>query len=356
MKGKNAITLMIAVAVFAVGIVVALFLVSEDIIHHRNNFVRRFSDMVEKNYQIDLKSNGYYFAGESGDTLYLGSYDGPLYLTKVDKKLKRLDIDRIKIDRMDLPFRSVETRVQPPYFFLTDGTVPCIFRGDLKSLSGKYVMKPGGTFSRPAAVDSVTVAYRTHGNNGESVIGSSTINRNERLNPSLLQKQIDGNFDVDGSLYYDSALRKLVYVYLYRNQYVIANPDLSLDSRGNTIDTVSKAQIKVAFVKSIGAKKMAAPPLTVNQTAAVHNGLLFVNSGLISKYEDMQIWDQASVVDVYDLRDRSYVASLYIYHIDRKGPRALYASGENLYAIIGHTLVSYRLTDIITKHYARKGQ
>lgn len=344
------------IASIAIGIVILLFIASEEIIHHRNNFVRRFSDQVEKNYEIDLKSKSYYFAGESGDTLYLGNYDGPLYIASVDKKLQNLKLHNITIDRMELPFRSVELRVAPPYLFLVDGTVPCIFRGKLKSLSAKYIMTPDAKFARAVVIDSATIAHRTQNNAGESILGLSKLNGRNEVNQALLQKQIDGIFDVDGSLYFDSKLKKLVYIYLYRNQYIVANTDLSLDYRGNTIDTISKAQIKVAYVKSIDASKMAAPPLIVNQTAAVHNGLLFVNSNLIGKYEDSTIWDQASVVDVYDLKDGSYVASLYIYNIGKKKLRTLCASGNNLYAIIGSTLVSYKLTDLITKHYAVKSR
>ena len=354
MKTGKAITVMALIAALAVGIVVALFIASENIIHHRNNFVRRFSDQVEKKYEIDLKSKAYYFAGESGDSLYLGNYDGPLYLAAVDKKLQNLQVHNIKINRMDLPFRSVELRISAPSFFLLDGTVPCIFRGELKTLGAKYMMRPDATFSKVTAIDSSTIAYRTHSNKGESVLGFSKLNGTNKINERLLQKQIDGNFDVDGSIYYDPILKKLVYVYLYRNQYIVANPDLSLVSRGNTIDTVSKAQIKVAYIKSLDAKKMAAPPLSVNKTAAVHNGLLFVNSELIGKYEDIEVWKQASVIDVYDLKDRTYVASLYIYNIEKKKLRALYASGNNLYALIGQKLVSYKLTALITKHYAVK--
>ncbi|RUT70268.1 hypothetical protein D0817_10635 [Flavobacterium cupreum] len=354
MKTARAITVMGFITAFAVGIVVVLFLTSEDIMHHRNNFIRRFSDQVEKNYEIDLQLKGYYFAGESDDSIYLGNYDAPLYFASVDKKLKKLQPHVMQIDQMDLPYRSVEVRVRGSQIFLVDGTVPCVFRGELKSLKMKYVVRPDKTFSHVVVIDSVNIAYRTHNKDGESILGLSKLDGRNKINQRLLQKQIDGNFDVDGSLYYDAELKKLVYVYLYRNQYIIANPDLSLDSRGNTIDTVSKAKIKVSYIKSHNAKKMSAPPLSINRTAAVYNGLLFVNSELIGKYEDEKIWKQASIIDVYSITDRSYISSLYIYNIKKKKLRAMYASGNNLYAIIGHTLVSYKLTDLITKHYAVK--
>lgn len=353
MKLSKIIVLLISITSIASGIVVALFVSSEDIIHHRNNFVRRFSDQVEKNHEIDLKYNAFYFAGEDETKIYLGNYSGPLLLATVDKKLHKFNNYTMQIDRMELPFRSVEVRIRPPHFFLLDGTVPCIFKGRLQNLRAKYLAKPHLSFSHAQVIDSTTIAYCTNKKNGESVLGFSKIDGATQTNPSLLQKQIDGNFDVDGTLLYDSGLNKLVFVYLYRNQFIVTKPDLTLEYRGKTIDTVAKAQIKVAYIKSIDAKKMAAPPLIVNQTATAYNGLLFVNSKLIGKYEDIKIWDQASVVDVYDLKDGSYVASLYIYNIGKSKMRTLYASGENLYAIIGHHLVSYKLTDLITKHYAK---
>lgn len=353
MKLSKSIGILLFIAILATGLVVILFIASENIIHKRNNFVRRFSDGVEKTAQLDLKSNGYYFAGESADTLYLGSYDGPLYLTKVNKNLTAQSVHHIQLSHMNLPFRSAEVRVQPPYFFLTDGTVPCIFRGKLHNLFAKYIAKPGGTFSRPVVIDSATIAYRTHDQTGQSVIGIQHIKGAEKLSNRLLQKQIDGNFDVDGTLNYDTKLQKLVYTYLYRNQYVIAQNDLSLAARGNTIDTTSKAQIKVAYVKSIQAQKMAAPPLVVNQTATTGEGLLYVHSKLIGKYEDAKIWNQASVIDVYNLKDQTYIASLYIYHINKKAPRSLFATGNHLYAIIGQTLVRYQLTSLITSHQTK---
>jgi len=47
----------------SIGIVALLFMVSEDIIHHRNNFVRRFAGNATKMHEIDLKFNSFYFAG-----------------------------------------------------------------------------------------------------------------------------------------------------------------------------------------------------------------------------------------------------------------------------------------------------
>ena len=90
-----------------------------------------------------------------------------------------------------------------------------------------------------------------------------------QLAPNLLQKQIDGVFDTDGSLHYSAALQKLVYVYYYRNQFIVANPQLKLSYRGHTIDTNSVAKLKIAYLAEQGIKQFSAPPFTVNAASSV---------------------------------------------------------------------------------------
>ncbi|MDZ4329097.1 MAG: hypothetical protein U0945_00760, partial [Flavobacterium sp.] len=89
------ITLTVA-AVLSITSVVVLFLISEDIIHKRNNFIRRFPSHAEPAYnKYDLEINSYYFAGFDKDTIYLGNYSTPLYITKIDTALKSKN--RVKV-------------------------------------------------------------------------------------------------------------------------------------------------------------------------------------------------------------------------------------------------------------------
>jgi len=340
----------------AIAIVVFLFGTSQEIIHHRNNFVRRFSDQVAQTCEADLKFNSFYFAGAANGQLYLGNFTAPLRLAKIDTALKTIRKQTIVLDRLDLPFRSVEIHIQNSYFFVTDGTVPCVFRGKLDLLKANWLdSKLPASFSHIQIIDSNSAAYTTSDRNGESILGMTHLGEGagSTTNPLLLQKQIDGNFDLDGTLQYDAIAKKLVYVYLYRNQFIVSNPDLSLDYSGNTIDTISKAQIRIVKISSSGDQKLAAPPLIVNKTAATSRGLLFVNSALIGKYEQEKLWDQAKVIDVYDLKDGSYVASFYIYHIGKQKMRSFYVSGNMVYALIGEHIVGYRLTPMITKHFIK---
>jgi hypothetical protein len=60
---------------------------------------------------------------------------------------------------------------------------------------------------------------------------------------------------------------------------------LQLVHRVTTIDTTTKAKLKVVRVKKSGISKLAAPPYTVNLRSAAFNQLLFNQSGLRGRYE-----------------------------------------------------------------------
>ena len=162
--------------------------------------------------------------------------------------------------------------------------------------------------------------------------------------PTLLQKQIDGFFDTDGMMHYDTQLQKLMYIYYYRNQFIVADKNGNLNYRGNTIDTTTKAKLKVVFIKETRQRKIASLPSTVNQVTAFSNNLLFVNSKLIGRYEPKEMWKEASIVDVYDIEKNTYLSSIYIYDVNKSKVKSMLVSGNNLYAIIGHHLHKYRLS------------
>ncbi|WP_281638286.1 DoxX family protein [Flavobacterium marginilacus] len=345
---------LLATAIASAGIVFLFFYLSEDIIHHRNNFVRRFpSDAIKVN-QIDLKFNSYYFAGYSKNRIYLGNSTAPLLVTTLDTLLHKSQEFRIHPNRTNFAFQSVQVRVLPPNFYLIDGSVPVIFKGKIKDWNGYVKWNGATTFSHYQLIDSLTLAFRTSNTfNGEITLGSLFFGRASKatFNSKLLQKQIDGIFDVDGMLHFDNDLKKMVYVYLYRNQFVVADRSLNLNYRGKTIDTVSKAQIKIAEISKRNERKLAAPPLIVNKASAVCKNLLFVNSALLGKYEPSEMWNQASIIDIYNLNTNSYEGSFYIYHIDNEKMRRFFVLDNNFYGFIGRYLVCYKLNKGITNSY-----
>ncbi|MGC4041881.1 MAG: MauE/DoxX family redox-associated membrane protein [Flavobacterium sp.] len=266
--------------ILSIGFIFMLFYMSENLIHHHNNFTRRFPHFpAVQQGEIDLKSESYYFAGSDNGKIYLGNYTAPLQIVEIDSALKSRVIHNLKINKMKLPFTSIQIRVQPPFFYLVDGNVPCIFKGNISNWNASYVMRGDPYFSQFAVTDSNHVAFRTILKKTKTnTLGLFNLKDTSSIgfHPELIQKQIDGVFDTDGQMLYDSRFKKLIYLYRFRNEFIIADSHLKLLSRGHTIDTTAHANIKVATISSSGETKLATPPLIVNNTGTVFQNILFV--------------------------------------------------------------------------------
>ncbi|PKP11486.1 MAG: hypothetical protein CVU08_12235 [Bacteroidetes bacterium HGW-Bacteroidetes-3] len=340
---------------FGIGLIVILFIWSENIIQYHNNFVRRFPHfpaVLDK--EIDLKFDSYYFAGAAEGKIYLANYTAPLQMLIVDSSLKTKKEQKIKLDRMELPFTAIQTEIHPPYFYLVDGNVPCIFKGKMSNWKARYLMRGVSYFSHIEPIDSNLLAFRsTLKKTKTNTLGLLNLKdtTNIKFATHLIQKQIDGVFDTEGLIHYDKKFKRLVYVYTHRNQFIVTDSQLKLKYRGNTIDTTAHAQLKVVTISNTGETKLAAPPLIVNKTSALSKNLLFVNSGLPGKYESLIMWKKASIVDLYNIDNNFYLFSFYIYNSDNKKMRSLYIDDNHLYALIGNKLVSYKLRRTITEKY-----
>ena len=330
-------------------LIIALYLASENAMHRENPFIRRFiQGSATKIAATDLNSNSQYFAGTDGNTIYLGNNLAPLHITAYDSTLKIKHYYKIELEREDFPFRSVQVRVSPPYFYVIDGTVPVIYRGNIAHWKARLLMHSNNYyFSKAEIITPDKIAFRAQElKSRNNILGTFDFSHALKVQyaPTLLQKQIDGFFDTDGMMHYDSQSQKFIYIYYYRNQFIVANKDLTLNYRGNTIDTTTHANLKVVYIKETGQRKIASLPATVNQLTVVSGNLLFVNSKLIGRYEPREMWKEASIVDVYDIQRNAYLSSIYIYDVNEDKVQSMLISGNNLYTIIGHQLHKYRLS------------
>jgi len=345
------------VSLLGISIVITLFMLSENIVHYHNKLTRRFPHSPLRQYAIsDLKVNSYYIAGADSSQIFLGNVTTPLQVTTLNKQLIKTQNNMINLDRRDLPFRGVRVSVQAPFFFVTDGIVPCVYRGKINDWKADLSYEGGEYFTIAQTLDSSRIAVLTSSKKtGDNIIGIINIGKekNTILNPSLLQKQLDGVFDTDGQLLYSKDMQAIIYVYAYRNQFTITDKKLKLIRRGNTIDTITKAKLDIAKDKKYKQRKFSKPPLFVNKRSAIYKNLLFVNSGIPGLYEDDKMWERTSIIDVYDLTKESYILSFTINDIDNKKLKQFVVQNDLLYALIGNNIISYKMDEQITSRYIK---
>lgn len=333
--------------------VIVLFIWSEEIMQYNNPFQRRYpKNAAELLKQTDLGFNSFYIAGFTNGRLYLGNYSNPQILVSFDSNLKNKKIKKIDFDPQNIPFQNVTLSVRGNYFYLKDGRVPALFRGSVKDWKINKKLNGMPYFTQAEPADSTTIIFRNNsGSNLSNVLGvfSSESKNKVQYNSLLLEKQIDGIFDTDGFLMYSEESEKMIYLYYYRNEFIVADENLKLLYRGHTIDTISHAQIKVAYLKNNTERRMATPPMTVNANLAVNSNLLFINSKIQGRFEDLKLWKQAAIIDVYDLKKKAYLLSFAIYNVEDKKLQSFIVTDNHLYALMSDELSVYKLRDILKK-------
>lgn len=332
----------------------SLFLQSEFIIKKENNFTRRMIiNPIDENQSITLKNNSYYFAGVHQSELYLGNREYPLQLLKIKPDFLASENLIIRLDNYKTQYKSLRLQIKYPNFYVYDGRVPIILRGDLKNLFAKTISLDKAYYSQITIVEYPNFAIRTlNSKNKELVLGNLNINdsKEPHLYPNILQKQVDGFFDCDGILLFDESTKKLIYLYYYRNQFIVMDKFMDVLHQFNTIDTYRTAQIKTQKL-STGFHKMSAPPTKVNRNAFAFKNLLFVHSNLIGKHESRQEWKNSSVIDVYKTNEKRYIGSFYIPKKENFSVSDFMVNDHYLYVIMNHQLIKYQLTKSITKYF-----
>ncbi|WP_433836303.1 DoxX family protein [Flavobacterium anhuiense] len=334
-------------------VMIILFFTSETIMHKNNPFIRRYPQHpVEFSALVDIKYNSHYIAGISDSRIYMGNYQYPAYILSFDHNLKKRRVEKMQLDLKSKPFRTITVNVRPPYFYITDGTVPVLLRGKIKDWKITKDLKGIPYFTKAVIMDSLSAVIRSNNSkNAANVIAVFNSDAAEKISykRALLEKQKDGIFDTDGMLLYSSESELIVYLYYYRNAFFTADKRGTLLSRGNTIDTISHVSFKVSKFNNGKSFAISSPREVVNAKAAVYKNLLFVHSKIKGRYENEKLWNSSFIIDVYDLKNMTYRMSFPIYHTSGNQLNSLMVSDNNLYALIGTDLVVYKVGEILKR-------
>jgi hypothetical protein len=330
------------------GILVALYAfspLSREI--HRASFNRKFlpNPLVQKAV-MDIEFNSFYVAGQTEDTIYLGNSTAPFHLLIANRALSDSQhvILNVKIDSI-LSVGNFKLVVDPPYFFLAHGVMPKQLRGKVgewkaEDLLGKNV----SYFTESLPLGPSSFALRSYSKSRKGYeLGKSTLTKPFQFNYDLLQKQIDGLFCLDGQLLYNKHLDQLVYLHYYRNEFIVADSNLNLRYRGHTIDTFSRARIKIAKIGDGSESMLSAPPMQINKVSCVSEKYLLVQSNLLANNENLENFMSGSVIDIYDLTNGEYSGSFYIPHYKGERLSDFELMNNQLTVIFGRYLVSYEL-------------
>lgn len=234
-----------------------------------------------------------------------------------------------------------------PYFYLADGKMPVVYRGVVGEWTATIWTENTAYFNAFEPMDVNNAVFRAiSSTNHEHILGMFKVfdSTAVKVNP-LLDKQSDGIFDTAGILSYNAENSKILYTYLYKNEYLVIGNDLESKVIHHTIDTTTQVRIKTSYNKSTGQRKMASPGWTVNNRAETFSNYLFINSALMGKFELQKMWKKATVIDVYNFNQGSYEFSFYLTNIMNTKMSDFKVTDDKIYALCGQYLSTYRLAN-----------
>lgn len=344
--------------VFATVVVITLYAASYKIVHTRNSFLREYAGFAAvKSSEMDIGFNSYYIAGITDDQVYLGNVTAPFHLLVTNKTLTDSQHVKLRIKGKVNPsvHKATKVKIAPPYFYLADGIRSMVYRGRI----GEWVAEPfnydsGAYFTQIVPISSSSFAIRTNESGTMyNILGKVRADTPRiQLKRDLLQRQVDGVFDTDGTLLYNTDLKRLIYTHYYRNEFIVYDTNLTLDYRGHTIDTFSRARIKVAHVSSENTNVLQDKEF-VNLHSCTSGRYLFVRSNLLAKYDPKDWLSTQSVIDVYDLVSNTYQFSFILPNHEKSRVADFAIFNKTLIALYDHYIVKY---DLQQKYFLEKDE
>lgn len=316
----------------------------------KNGFSRKINDHYLTTFHfIDLKIPHYRIVGASHQQIFLSNPQDPLKINRVDYALtyyrstgwvfdlsmfptnRSIHIDSPQVDIFDRQsslFINYNIQSGYPVKQFEDSLTGRSFDAGLRSSNHQLILR------------TLNLEMHQHTLTKIELPGFVAFE-----NKTAIERQVDGYLCTDGILLFDHVTSRVVYLYLYRNQFLILDSNLQLIKRAQTIDTISRAEIQIHHFKNSKAVTFESPPLTVNKKACVWNGRLYIQSGLLSDNEDRKTFTNNFITDVYDLKTGRYEFSFYIPHFSGYKLDDFQVYDHLLVAIHGEFIVSYLVND-----------
>jgi hypothetical protein len=308
---KKALLTVMLLCSLSILVVLALYWQSLPDSAIKNGFNRNIrSAHLQIKAKISLGSANYDFAGWIGNRIYLRNVDVPYALVEVQENFisDTIHLSNPLTDKIS----NAQIHIDSPFFYIGDLNNYVIYKGHTNNWVVQERVDGPEFFSEYLPVNDSIIAYRTVTDSKKEyrLITESAYQLIDGT--GLIQTQIDGLFCTDGMLRFDQATHSIVYTYFYRNQFIRANSKLQLLGRNHTIDTTRHAKISVAYNTKDKYASLSSPPKLVNRAVECSRGKLLVNSNLIADNDSHDTFQSADVIDVYDLKDGSYLSSFYV--------------------------------------------
>ncbi|SFS83901.1 hypothetical protein SAMN04487906_1835 [Zhouia amylolytica] len=313
-----------------------------------SGFLRKFPPNILPSWEATAIGAHQSIIGATATDIYLSSHHNPLLISIFNTQTSTWKSQTYKAPKhAKIAWKLLKPQAHPSGIYFTEGITPMVLYGSPNLDSLQVIPTLKTTFSGILAIDKSQYILKSYASKyQQNILIKATLNPQKTIEkPDLLTKQVDGLFCTEGDLLIDHRTGTLVYVYRYRNEFMVLDYDLNLKFKGHTIDTINKAQIKVTKINK-GTQvqhSLSAPPLIVNKNSRVYKNMLFVQSNIRAQNEDPDVFNTKTVIDVYDLGLKRYLYSFYIPRYLNQALKDFTITDHHLTALYDDHLVKFRL-------------
>ncbi len=315
----------------------------------KQDFIRRFSqDIIQKGAEIKVEEDPY-VAGLTTQNLYIGNLKHGVSLLQVD--LRNMDCERIRIQIQGVELLHPHIRIDSPNFYVSDGHEAALYTGALENWIASRSHRHLVPFIDAQVISPNSSVLRAINNRNENaIVKISDIAPHQTISNNVLINQNDGLYSKAGALHYSRFMDKIIYVYYFRNEYILLDSMVNLYAKGKTIDSVSVAKVNVLQLAD-DTYTLAAPLQMVNRCSFVFRDYLFICSAIMGSNDEEQIFLSSNTIDVYHLTDLRYQMSFRVPDYEDQKLKSFFIQEGILVGCYRDKIVVFNLDTESIKHH-----
>ena len=337
------------ILIMGIGIILLLLLKYFYFNNNKNNFLRK---KVKAN--LELKnvihmSDHIFFVGQDDEYVVLQLLKDKFHFIKVDNNLKKIDTINLKMSKDFQTESNIYSGRLGDDIYLSNPYSDVIkFKGN--NIESYKVKKLRFSSIKPVSENSIIGRAKSSENrdNHRELVKIDLKDDGANRKKYIIPKQVDGFFCSDGWLHYDKNNEKILYMYFYRGQVLCLDTNLNLEYKLKTIDTVTRAAIKVGLYNDklqdgsrVSRLTQITPSELTNRYLTTYENKIYVLSGLKADNDLTSEFNENQPVDVYSLNNGKYLYSFYIPKYKGQGINFFQIKKNKIIAIFGTNLVTF---------------
>ncbi|MBO9730200.1 MAG: hypothetical protein J7623_16290 [Chitinophaga sp.] len=236
------------------------------------------------------------------------------------------------------------SRFDAPWIYFCAYNIPAIICCNIYTHQVSVYYKTGTAFTNVCPVSEDRFLFRQLDYKSKDQVFSLRDTRHSLpvKESSLYTPYGDGGLISGGNLHYEKKTGIFNYTFVYGNKIMLFDTGLNIIRIQHTIDTFTLPVLKSGRLGKVTYSNLG-PARRINHLTCISQKFLFVNSLVKADNEDAGIFNNNTVIDIYDLDTLRYRGSFYMPRLDRQYISSMQVVNKSLIAFYKNEAVVHSL-------------